>query len=832
MFNVNISPIPLLCIAALFVVTLGEEAAALVLVDEGESEYRIVVAEDAVPTVTAAAELLRDSVRDVTGAELPIERRPGDAELDTKERLIVLGDSPWARAHGCDPAGLDSEGYAVKTVNQTLFIAGVDSDGDPFATNQEVHAGTYVGTARIIERTLGIRWYLPGELWTVTPQKRSVKLDPVDERVEPTFRTRRYGGIGFYTKDPDRKRGNTRVKQFMEWHRRNGGGSGLRGRPSHDVKDAMAPYVENDTYTGKPEWMALVNGERLIPTTPAHFSNWYRFHVCTSSEEVREIFVDYVLREFKADPDKDVVGISMTDGDRYCQCDDCRAQDAPGTDSKTDRYMNFFNHVAREVAETYPDKLVGTYIYAGYVEPPVMEKNRDIADNLLLTIVQNGTMYFTPKDEERSLELVADWGKLHDKLVFYSWPVNHGFLGLPVNNPDWMVKHLQALHEYGYWGYNALFYGNLISRQPDIFLWDRLMYDIDADPKALLDRFYDDLYGPAAGDVRRYFEVIAEQVRKVNSEIEFERDRYDDTLIGYEGRVVDYYGPIVQEMGETIEAALASVEGQQPYRDRVHVLRMNFAMTEAMVEAIRLGQKQDAQPLTDDERERLDNARERYHRILTRWGNTDVMDIDDIQYVPVKYRADLSRYLLLPRDISRWFSVPYEERPASQREDLSFRYEPPTEALAAERVVELPERWAFRPEPEGEAADWATADAGGEGWKTVSTHRAWTQQGIDHRGAGWYRLTLDEPPAVADGAEAVYLLFPGVDGRARVYLDGELVGQQAGPPAEMWDRPWAVEVTDTWPRKGPLELAVRVEKQDPKGQIGIWKPIELRQRRP
>ena len=339
--------------------------------------------------------------------------------------------------------------------------------------------------------------------------------------------------------------------------------------------------------------------------------------------------------------------------------------------------------------------------------------------------------------------------------------MNHGFLGLPVNNPDWMVKHLRALHEHGYWGYNALFYGNLISRQPDIFLWDRLMYDIDADPEALLDSFYRDLYGPAAGDVRRYFGVIAEQVRKVNSETEFERDRYDDTLIGYEGRVVDYYGPIVQEMGEMIEAALASVEGQQPYRDRVHALRMNFAMTEAMVEAIRLGQKQDAGPLSDDERERLESARQRYHRILTRWGNTDVMDIDDIQYVPVKYRADLSRTCCC-LGTSAGGSA-YRTRSGRRRsgEDLSFRYEPPTEALAAERVVELPERWAFRPEPEGEAADWATADPGGEGWKTVSTHRAWTQQGIEHRGAGWYRLTLDEPAGRRRGCRVGVPALPG-----------------------------------------------------------------------
>ena len=643
---------------------------SLTLVRDGRTDYRIMLAQDAPQVVRDAATLMQQSVHQLTGARLEIQRFDATDPPEIGGPLILLGDTEVARENGADPADLLPGGYAVATRGQTLLLAGVDSEGDLTTTNQEVHAGTYIGVARLLTQRAGIHWYLPGETWTHLEKTDHLTLPRLDERVEPDFATRRYGSIGFYTRDPNRKRSDQRVDDLMHWHRRNGGGSGLRGRPSHDVKYAMAPYVENNTYTGKPEWLALVDGQRVIPQTPRDFTNWYRFHVCTSSTEVRQIFIDYVLKEFRENPDQDVVGISMTDGDRYCQCDECTAQDAPGTDSKTDRFMNFFNAVAREVAQEFPDKMVGTYIYAGYVDPPVLEQNRDVADNLLLTLVQNGTVYFSDEEKQRCLTLIQEWAALHDKMVFYSWPAFHGFLGLPINHPDFLVEHLRAMHEHGFLGYNNLFYGNLVSRQPDAYLWDQLLYDVDADVNQLLSNFYSDLYGPAAEPVRQYYDLLADHIQEVNSQRSFERDLYSDSLYGYEDRILDYYRDILPQMQTLVDEAVKAVKNDPQRKPRVETVRLVTRLTALTVRGIELGRKLEADGLSDREQKELDQVRRDYHELLRKHGNTDVLDIEDIQYVPFRLRRDLSRYLLIPRDITKWYSVPYDERPQAQREDL------------------------------------------------------------------------------------------------------------------------------------------------------------------
>ena len=131
--------------------------------------------------VRFAGDELKDHLDRMTGGSFPVvETIPADG------RAIVLGDCPQAREAGIDVKSIARDGYAVRTVAETIFIAGPD-DATPkseiilgvkqpfprtksrYAMEAELGAatwdfdrGTLYGTYRFLEE-LGVRWFFVGD---------------------------------------------------------------------------------------------------------------------------------------------------------------------------------------------------------------------------------------------------------------------------------------------------------------------------------------------------------------------------------------------------------------------------------------------------------------------------------------------------------------------------------------------------------------------------------------------------------------------------------------------------------------------------------------------
>ncbi|MEM7624157.1 MAG: DUF4838 domain-containing protein [Planctomycetota bacterium] len=813
------------CLGLLSAVTHGGE---VTLFEDGTSSYEIVIDQKAVKSVVYAAERLQRDFAASTGHKLPLRCLEDFSKITPDSRVIIIGQNDYTRRLGIEPASISHDGYATRTDGTNLIIAGRDDAGEPHNDRMFTSAGSIPGVGRFLQNHLGVVQYLPGKLWHHVPRHTRVVVDLPDEVVQPSFLHRQISLNYIVRGDSNKKRVSQRRRDFLRWARINGAGSGVLGHTAHETDDMMRPFVKNGKYVGKPEWLALYKGKRMIPRTRSDLRVWYRFHLCTSHPEVRDIAVQYVRDFFAEKPDYLVAGISLSDGDRYCECDRCIAQDAAGVDSKTDRYVNFINEVAQRVKAEYPDKYLGAFIYAAYVEPPVRPENQEIADNLLLFMVNNGSYYFSEKEQQAKREIFEAWASLADHLTYYTWTASHGFLGLPLNNPDWLVGHIAQLKIEGYWGYRHLVMGSLHARQPDSFLWGQLVYEHDKDADVLLDEFYRDLYGNAAETVRSYHRLLAQQVHQANQQLKLEKDRSDDTVKKYEDRVLVYFEPVLAEARTLLDKAAAEIDGDELRNRRVRVLSDQLRIAELMVPAIQIGKLDDAGQASEQQLARLDHLRIEFHEHLMKHGNSDVLDIRDITEVPRYGRDDLMRYLLIPTDYEKWFSVPIKKRPADKWKDLAFRYVTPREALDAEALITLPLEWQFIADPKGtgEKRGLPNARPNGE-WRPLRVDAYWLDQGIDHRHVGWYTTTL-KVPSTAGKADHLWLLFNAVDGKAKVWIDGKLVGEQNGPVAQMWDKPWAIEVSGHMKPRGEHRVTVRLEKREPKGMIGIWKPIELR----
>jgi parallel beta-helix repeat protein len=147
------------------------------------------------------------------------------------------------------------------------------------------------------------------------------------------------------------------------------------------------------------------------------------------------------------------------------------------------------------------------------------------------------------------------------------------------------------------------------------------------------------------------------------------------------------------------------------------------------------------------------------------------------------------------------------------------------EAKTSEQVINLPLIWRFRTDPnnEGEAARWYDAAAGAE-WETIRTDLSWTAQGHEYRGSAWYSVEISAPKLPAD--RRALLHFGAVDGQCWMWLDGKPVGSHTGPPEQMWDQPFDIDIGDAI-RPGKVQrLVVKVVKN--KDAAGIWQPVALR----
>ena len=142
---------------------------------------------------------------------------------------------------------------------------------------------------------------------------------------------------------------------------------------------------------------------------------------------------------------------------------------------------------------------------------------------------------------------------------------------------------------------------------------------------------------------------------------------------------------------------------------------------------------------------------------------------------------------------------------------------------AVEKLVIFPQEWHWRSDPDnrGLAEGWYK-EASFDTWdRMMRIDRPWTRQG-ERLGVGWYAVDFEMPET---GGTPLALLFYAVDGFCDVFVDGEKVGEQKGPPDDMWDMPFHFSL-DKGLAPGKHRLVVRVEK-DTCDEAGIWKPVAI-----
>ncbi len=461
-------------------------ALALLVVSNTVSAMSVFVPADCPAARLSVAADLAATLDRMTGEPVPV------VVADAPEgRGILVGDefAPEQVRALLTPERVGHDGYVIRSLDGgRLLVCGRTEAG---------HANAVYGWLH----ELGCRWFMPGPNAEVIPRVTQPVLSGWDEVCKPAWIHRQlwYSGLR-HMRDQSPEEFEAAKAELAQWQARNRMGQGVPVRFGHSFLHVVpaAEYFEEH-----PEYFAERDGRR-VPDG----------QLCTTNEEVIQMFADAAIAAFDENPDLQSFSLSPNDGAGWCHCPNCEALDpaqARGTEKgKADRVVTFANAVARRVKPHHPDRWLAFYAYAGCVAPPTAA---DPDDNVLVVLTHYIMDSLRPIDDPASRwnatfrEYVDGWGAVSEQMFLREYYCRYWAAW-----PMWpaVAGDIPYMAARNFNGFNAELEYRAEGAEIGWYLLGRLCWDPGEDADAAVAEYFDGMYGPAAEDMRGYYGVLRE----------------------------------------------------------------------------------------------------------------------------------------------------------------------------------------------------------------------------------------------------------------------------------------------------------------------------------
>ena len=250
-----------------------------------------------------------------------------------------------------------------------------------------------------------------------------------------------------------------------------------------------------------PEFYSEIGGKRVAR------------QLCLTNPEVLKRATAFVLDRVEKNPTCRYFGVSQNDGrEGACECAACKAvDDEEGSHAGT--MVRFVNAIAEEVEKKHPDKIIETLAYTYTRHPP---KKARLRKNVMVCFCSIECDFSKPIPESRYAENVRfcedvrAWSAMTDKLYIWDYTTNYGDYLHQFPNVNALQGNIRFFIESGC---VSLFeQGNCQALHSDfgelkLWLLAKWMWNPDLDRETLLKEFFDGYYGPAAAEMREYFDL-------------------------------------------------------------------------------------------------------------------------------------------------------------------------------------------------------------------------------------------------------------------------------------------------------------------------------------
>ncbi|MFW6457592.1 MAG: DUF4838 domain-containing protein [Planctomycetota bacterium] len=556
----------------------------LVLVADGESLAPVVVFKDAPPKTRRAADELSEYIEKIAGVRPEVIEGEPDPVPDSaiwvgyqsvmdelfpdlefkfeypeeiliaanEDHLVIAGRDRW------DPDNLVIEG-GRQTIN-----------------GKQQEYGTVNAVYTFLQDYLDVRWLWPGETGLDIVEQKNLAFSPFQFRYHPQFRFR--GGLFNFS-----RLGNIASPTY-EWVR-------LQRLQLHSLDMPVGGHAYTDWWErfheDHPEYFALQpDGTRSGFPAPRTVK------ICQSNPAVWERWISDVEEKLERDPNQNVFTAAPNDGwhSGWCICEHCRAWDHPDGELRSfrwegiaqhyvalsERHITYYNHLARLLKERFPDRTMyvrgGAY---GHSRPAPIEAVPD--ENVIVASVANfllrpdNTDRGSPNDTPHREQFRA-WGEVAHHVV---WRPNTGSpAGWQQGLPDVPVR--QTINDFKFVAENNglgvavdSIWEHWSTQGPMYYVMAQLTWDPEQDAEMLLDDYYRRGFGPAADQIRDYWELLEDTREKYAAGSEAYYDIYDSAFF--------------EEAYSLLDQAAENVGNDViKYKERIAFLRVGLDYTRLM----------------------------------------------------------------------------------------------------------------------------------------------------------------------------------------------------------------------------------------------------------
>jgi hypothetical protein len=164
--------------------------------------------------------------------------------------------------------------------------------------------------------------------------------------------------------------------------------------------------------------------------------------------------------------------------------------------------FHFSNRVAQKVAEVYPDKYLGALAYMTWENVP----DFPVHPKIIPYLTADRTQWYDRDFVQEDLELVKQWADAGPEIIgTWDYFFGEGFL-YPRSPTQLIADSIPALHAAGVRGYHSQVGPLWPYHGHSTWLMAQLLQDVNQDPNALMDQYFQAYYGPAAEPMRKFFD--------------------------------------------------------------------------------------------------------------------------------------------------------------------------------------------------------------------------------------------------------------------------------------------------------------------------------------
>lgn len=478
------------------------------IVEDGKSEYYIVIADNHDECIDTAVEELRNYIEKICGVKLPAVT---EAELPENAKAVALGETALSEKADFDYSSIGEDGFLLFCDGENFIIRGEDS------------RGTLYGVYTFLEEYLGVRWFTPS--LERVPESDDVVIDKALNRVvEPSFVVRRNDTM----RQTDAHR--ARTKMNVSFHKN---ATKYGGTLTYSLWDAsLITLVPKSLFSEHPEYFAMdENGNR------------HTDHVCMTNPDVLELVVEN-CREIMTNATNDAkfIHIGQDDNINYCHCENCEElYEKYGSVSAPT--LIFTNNLADILGPVFPDYTFTFYAYNETDRPPTDTTLRcrpNVAPvlcglhkacrshSLLECGAQDGDESLMNLYGEQETTIAEDfkvWTEIADRTYIYDYTINFLFSQQFFSNFEYMQETMKYMHDIGITGYiyNCGDGHTAAFNELRNYLLCKLQWDVNADVEYHMNDFIKAYYGEDAAEyIKEIIDIQTAQIRATAHAFDFD----------------------------------------------------------------------------------------------------------------------------------------------------------------------------------------------------------------------------------------------------------------------------------------------------------------------